>query len=126
MSKSGIDFCCRDLSRVQNLHDALVQDLEDLKNSLQCHVGIIEKTELINNVLNYRTYDLQYNFRSECDKLKARKDSLLKLQEHAKQDPGYALKIVEVDEEISKLEENNQKDLECIKEQKLVIIYDDV
>lgn len=99
-----------------------MQDLEDLKNSLQCHVGIIEKTELINNILNYKVYDLQYNFRSECDKLKARKDSLLKLQADAEKDPGYALEIVEVDDEISKLEENNQKDLECIKEQKLVIL----
>ncbi|XP_050305526.1 uncharacterized protein LOC126742780 isoform X2 [Anthonomus grandis grandis] len=107
-----------DISQIQNLHDVIIQDLEELKKTIYTHCGIVEKTELIMNILNYKLYEIQYNFRTEVDRLKAKKESL-SLASSEKEDPTIALKIVEIDDEVSRIEETHQTNLDCIKEQKI-------
>ncbi|KAL1513698.1 hypothetical protein ABEB36_003072 [Hypothenemus hampei] len=108
-----------DISHIQNLHDIVLQDLEDLKNNLDSHVSIIEKTELIMNILSYKLYEIRHSFRFQIDELKSKKDELMKLGEFEKEDSRLALQLVEIDNEISKLEELQQTNLNSIKEQKL-------
>ncbi|CAG9764584.1 unnamed protein product [Ceutorhynchus assimilis] len=109
----------RDISHIQNLHDVVVQDLESLKKSLQNHAAIVEKTELITNILDYKLYDIQFQFRNQIDKLKERKEECVRAALTGQDDSSLALKHVEIDDEIEMLEESHQTNLECIKEQKL-------
>ncbi|XP_019758158.2 uncharacterized protein LOC109536408 isoform X1 [Dendroctonus ponderosae] len=109
----------RDISRIQNLHDIVVQDLQDLRKSLESHGAIVEKTELIMSVLSYKLYEIQFAFRNEFDKLKAKKESLTAVLQSGKEEPTIALRLVETDDEIAKLEDTQQKNSESIKAQKL-------
>lgn len=70
-------------------------------------------------VLNYKLYEIQFAFRSEFDKLKAKKESLTALLQSGKEEPTVALRLVETDDEIAKLEDTQQKNSESIKAQKL-------
>ncbi|KAH1014575.1 hypothetical protein HUJ05_012428 [Dendroctonus ponderosae] len=108
-----------DISRIQNLHDIVVQDLQDLRKSLESHGAIVEKTELIMSVLSYKLYEIQFAFRNEFDKLKAKKESLTAVLQSGKEEPTIALRLVETDDEIAKLEDTQQKNSESIKAQKL-------
>lgn len=72
------------------------------------------------NILGYKLYEIQFEFRTQFDKLKERKYDLTRKSWSG--DPNVALELVQIDDEISKLEELNQHNLECIKEQKLVCL----
>ncbi|XP_030764789.1 uncharacterized protein LOC115889024 isoform X2 [Sitophilus oryzae] len=108
-----------DISQIQNLHDVIIQDLENTKRYLEQHIGIVEKTELIMNILNYKMYEIQYTFRTEFDKLTSRQEKLIETSKQGPENSKIALEVVEITDEISKLEENHQNELESLKEQKI-------
>lgn len=90
-----------------------------MKTDLQEKINIIDKTELIMNILNYKIYEIRYNFRQKIDSLKEAKDSLT-AEVSDKNESEIALRMVEMEKEISECEISHESQMRSIKEQKLV------
>ncbi|KAF7264978.1 hypothetical protein GWI33_021786 [Rhynchophorus ferrugineus] len=114
-----ISLLDRDISQIQNLYDVIVQDLDHIKRCIEQHISIVEKTELVSNILNYKMYEIRFDFRGQFDKLKERQQKLIDVSKQGEEDPKTALEIVEITDELSKLEEDHQNELDSIKEQKI-------
>lgn len=82
----------------------------------------MDKAELIMNILNYKTYEIRYDFRMKITNLQQARDKLSSASDGTKTDSEIALQLVDIEKEISELEGSFESQMQSIKEQKLVNI----
>ncbi|CAG9761680.1 unnamed protein product [Ceutorhynchus assimilis] len=103
---------------LQNPLEALIQELYHLKKSLDIQVGIVEKTELIKNILKYKLYEIRFEYRKEIERLQKRRESLVSKLPKAGS-IVLTLKIKDTDDNIANLEETHLKNVDFMREQKV-------
>ncbi|KAF5274361.1 hypothetical protein FQA39_LY07241 [Lamprigera yunnana] len=66
-----------DIENIQNEQDKIVQELEQEKQMLKKRLSTIEKLDLLTNILTYKIFDEQYDFRKQMDELCIQRDKLV-------------------------------------------------
>lgn len=114
-----IFFCFnRDISLVQNQFDITYNDLVRLKRDLEEDLLQLEKLELVLNLLNYKIYEIQYNFMTTIDGLKNRRKNI---EASSGKESQIALALIELDKELAEHENTHDSSFQVAKEEKLVI-----
>ncbi|XP_060517300.1 uncharacterized protein LOC132696475 isoform X2 [Cylas formicarius] len=108
-----------DLDGIRNLYEKLTRHLKELKKNLDKYLTIVEKTELISNILSYKTYEVRHNFRMKLDELRDRRECLKEMFTKGEDESTVALQLVEINDEIDKLEGRQLHELEYFNQQKI-------
>lgn len=88
-----------------------------LQSDLEKNLKQIEKSELVQNVLNYKMYELQYNFMTKIQQIGDRRKEL---EAADSRESAVALEIVELDKELAECENAHDASFQVKKIQKLV------
>lgn len=91
-----------------------------MKADLQQRINVVDRIEFIMNILNYKMYEIRYNFRMKIEGLMENKQNLIACTSE-RNESDIALKLVEIEKEITEYENSHESQMRSIKEQKLVI-----
>ncbi|KAF2882977.1 hypothetical protein ILUMI_23205 [Ignelater luminosus] len=81
----------REISKVQAQHDQILAELEQKKKALRQRLLSLEKLDLLINVLTYKIFEAQHDYRSDMEALHKQKEELLKRTDLTKSQMALAL-----------------------------------
>uniref|UniRef100_A0A6P7GFA7 Uncharacterized protein LOC114337446 n=1 Tax=Diabrotica virgifera virgifera TaxID=50390 RepID=A0A6P7GFA7_DIAVI len=109
----------RDISLIQNKCDIICNDLKQLRNNMEERLILVNKTDFIMNILNYKLYEVQYDFATRIKKLKEIKKQLENTEITAGNESRIALNFVENDKEITECEQSHEQQHKSVRQQML-------
>ncbi|CAH2010264.1 unnamed protein product [Acanthoscelides obtectus] len=108
-----------DISSIQNKYDLIISDLREMKENIQERIRIVEKTELIMNLLQYRMYEIRYDFTMKFNQLTQQRNELKTGMMLKETESQAAFKIIETEKEIAECQNTYDAQHRCVKEQML-------
>lgn len=108
-----------DIGLIQNQFDVIYNDLILLKNDMEKNLKKIETAELVQNLLNYKMYEIQYNFMTKINEIR---DERQKIEASGGNASQIALAVIDLDKELAECENSHNSTFQVAKEQKLVNI----
>lgn len=94
-------FLIRDLTQSPIKSESALTELEQKKTGLQRRLSSIEKLDLLINVLTYKIFEAQHEFRMTMEGLIHKKQKLVKRTDI--DDESIALEVAELDKEMADL-----------------------
>nr|CAI5846626.1 unnamed protein product [Callosobruchus analis] len=108
-----------DISSIQNKYDLIIGDLREMKENIEERIKIVEKAELIMNLLQYRMYEIRYDFTMKVNQLTQQKADLKTGMMLKETESQAAFKIIETEKEITECQNVYDAQHRCVKEQML-------
>ncbi|XP_072389972.1 uncharacterized protein [Diabrotica undecimpunctata] len=109
----------QDISLIQNKCDNICNDLKQLRNNMEERLILVNKTDFIMNILNYKLYEVQYDFSTRIKKLKDIKKQLENTEITSGNESKIALNFVENDKEITECEQSHEQQHKSVRQQML-------
>lgn len=107
---------------LQDKFSTTQQQLSDRKEFIQSRLEVVERTELIHNILNYRIYEKKYEYRKLSDDLHIQKQKFTFSCAKDIPEVEVAHTLAEIDKRLKKEHESMDVELQNLKLLKIVSI----
>nr|CAH7768244.1 unnamed protein product [Callosobruchus chinensis] len=114
-----ISIIDKDISSIQNKYDLIIGELREMKENIEERIKIVEKTELIMNLLQYRMYEIRFDFTMKLNQLTQQKTDLKTGMMLKETESQVAFKIIETEKEITECQNVYDARHRSVKEQML-------
>ncbi|KAG5865709.1 hypothetical protein JTB14_007172 [Gonioctena quinquepunctata] len=106
-----------DLTAIPNIYETILNKSEELKQDIEERITIMNQNELIIDLLNYKLYEIRYEFSSKIRQLKEEKEKLEYVGVTGEYATEAAFKLVDIQKRILECEEQHESHYRTIKEQ---------
>ncbi|XP_057657792.1 uncharacterized protein LOC130894814 isoform X2 [Diorhabda carinulata] len=108
-----------DVSLIQNKCDLICNDLRKLRTNMDERLVLMNKNDFIMNILNYKLYEIQYDFSKTIKRLKEKKKELENTEVNRTNESKIALTFIENEKEINECELTHEEQHKSVRQQML-------